>query len=296
MSEPRDGTPRLSAFSIVKNARIYDYPIDAALRSVLPLVDELLVDVGHSDDDTLDIVRAINDPRIRIFERDWGSEKDRTTSVHSEETNFVMDRCTHDWALYIQADEVLHEEDYEGLRAALREAADRPQVEGLVFDYVHFYGSPDWWLWGRAWYRREVRLVRRSSGVRSRAGAQGFKVPPGWRPVDAIPARARIFHYGYAKTLEALKARRRLWARYWSGDEEEWGQWEFTHPRELRPFTGAHPSAVRDWIVSREWPYRPEEYERPDWSYDEVRNWISDRVESATGWRMFEHRNYRLLD
>lgn len=295
MSEPSHGAPRLSAFSIVKNARIYDYPIDAALRSVLPLVDEVVVNVGRSDDETMDIVRGIDDPRIRIYERDWGSEKDRTTVVHSEETNFAMDRCSHDWALYIQADEALHDEDYGGLRAALAEATARPEVEGLVFDYVHFYGSPDWWSWGRRWYRREVRVVRRSSGVRSRAGAQGFRIPPDWRRVDAIPARARVFHYGYAKTLDALKARRRLWARYWSGDEEEWGKWEFTHPRELRPYTGTHPPAVRDWIASREWPYRPEEYDRPGWDWDEIRHLVSDRIERATGWRPIEHRNYRLL-
>jgi len=295
MSQPSDGMPRLSAFSIVKNAQIYDYPIESALRSILPLVDELIVNVGHSEDDTLDLVRGIDDPRIRIVERDWGTEKDRTTKVHSEETNFVMDLCSHDWAFYIQADEILHEDDHEGLRAALREAAARPEVEGLVFDYLHFYGSPDWWVWGRRWYRREIRIVRRSSGIRSRAGAQGFKIPPDWRRVNAIPARARIFHYWAAKSLDALKARRRLWARYWSGDEEEWGKWDFERPRGLQPFTGTHPAAIRDWIASREWPYRPEEYESPDWDYDEIRSWLSDRVESATGWRMFEHRNYRLL-
>ncbi len=295
MSESSGSTPRLSAFSIVKNARVFDYPIEAALRSVLPLVDEVLVSVGESEDDTLDIVRAIDDPRIRVFERDWGAEKDRTTNVHSEETNFVMDRCANDWALYIQADEVLHEDDYAGLRAALAEGAARPEVEGLVFDYVHFYGSPDWWTYGRRWYRREVRVVRRSSGVRSRAGAQGFRVPPQYRPVHAIPARARVFHYGYAKTLAALKARRRLWARYWSGDEEEWGKWDFTNPRELRPFEGTHPAVARAWIASREWPYRPEEYERPAWDWDEFRNWVSDRFEGVTGKRPIEHRNYRLL-
>ncbi|MDT8435675.1 MAG: glycosyltransferase [Gemmatimonadota bacterium] len=288
--------PPVSGISIVRNATLLDYPVEAALRSVLPLCDELLVNVGDSRDDTLERVRALADPRIRILERDWGEERGRTTAVHSQETNRALDLCAHDWALYIQADEVLHEDDLPAVRTALAGAARRPDVEGLVFDYLHFYGSPGWVVRGRRWYRREVRLLRRSSGARSRAGAQGFRVPPRERPVRAVSSGARVFHYGYAKSLRALRERRRLWARYQGADEEAWGQWEFERLPGLRPFDGTHPGAARDWIESRHWPFRPEDCPRPRWTLRGVRSRLSDAIERLSGRRPLEHRNYVLLE
>ena len=50
--------------------------------------------------------------------------------------------CTGDWAFYIEADEVYHEDElnkinnsYEGTHL------DNPNVEALVFDFYHFYGN-----------------------------------------------------------------------------------------------------------------------------------------------------------
>jgi len=134
----RPRLPPVSGFSIVKNATIYDYPVEVALKSVLPLVDELHVNVGVSDDDTLARVRSIDDSRIRIHETDWGDPKRRATRDLGDETNRVMEHCRHEWGLYIQADEVLHEEDEHAIRAALLKAASRPDVEGLAFEYLHF--------------------------------------------------------------------------------------------------------------------------------------------------------------
>ena len=160
-------TPPVSGVSIVRNATILDYPVEVALLSILPLVEELHVNVGLGDDDTIDRVRSLSDPRIQIHVTDWGDSSGRRLRDLADETNRVLDRCRHDWALYIQADEVLHEEDLPAVRRALRRAAGREEVEGLAFDYHHFYGSADWVWTGRASYRAEVRMVRRSSGAQS---------------------------------------------------------------------------------------------------------------------------------
>ena len=152
------------------------HPVEVALRSILPLVDELHVNVGVGDDDTIDRVRSLSDPRIQIHVTDWGDSSGRRLRDLADETNRVLERCKHDWALYIQADEVLHEEDLPAVRDALRRAIGREEVEGLAFDYHHFYGSPDWVWTGRASYRAEVRIVRRSSGAQSFSDAQGFRV------------------------------------------------------------------------------------------------------------------------
>ena len=163
--------PPVSGVSIVRNATILDYPVEVALWSILPLVEELHVNVGLGDDDTIDRVRSLGDSRIQIHVTDWGDSSGRRLRDLADETNRVLERCKHDWALYIQADEVLHEEDLPAVREALRRAAGRQDVEGLAFDYHHFYGSPDWVWTGRASYRSEVRMIR--------VVCPGFWIPAG---------------------------------------------------------------------------------------------------------------------
>jgi hypothetical protein len=291
-------TPPLSGCSIVKNATIQEYPVEVALRSALPLVDELVVDVGASEDDTLERVRrwaeAEGEGRVRILERDWGGERGRTTIVHSEETNVAMGACRHDWVLYIQADEVLHADDYAAFREALAEADRDPRVEGLLFDYLHFYGSPDWVLRGRRSYRREVRVVRRSSGIRSVSGAQGFQV--GERKPRVLPARARMFHYGYVKSLRGLTEKRKLGARYAGRDDAAVETFRLRRHGGLTRFRGEHPPAAREWIASEEWGFDPEGAPPPELTPYEIKVRISDAIERLTGRRLLEHRNYILLD
>ena len=50
---------KVSGFTLVRNAEILDFPVEASIRSILPVCDEVVVNIGKSDDRTLAIVRAI---------------------------------------------------------------------------------------------------------------------------------------------------------------------------------------------------------------------------------------------
>src|SRR5439155_12850235 len=152
------GPVRISGFTIARDAVRFDYPLAESLRSLLPLVDELIVAVGDCDDGTWELVQGIGDPRIRAFRTTW--DLDRRENVLSDETNKALDRCTGDWAVYLQADEVLHEHDLPLLRASL-ERYQHTRVEGLSFRYLHFYGSYETVQDNPLWfYRRATRAVR----------------------------------------------------------------------------------------------------------------------------------------
>ena len=62
---------KISGFTIVKNARKFNYPVRQSIESILPICDEFIVNVGDSDDDTLDIIKQIKDPKIRIIQTQW---------------------------------------------------------------------------------------------------------------------------------------------------------------------------------------------------------------------------------
>src|SRR3989475_6109136 len=97
----------VSGFAIGRNAITLDFPIVPAIRSVLEVCDEVVVNVGRSDDGTRDVVAAIADPRVRILDSEWDFTK--KNEMLSIETLKAMQACRGDWGIYIQADEVLHE-------------------------------------------------------------------------------------------------------------------------------------------------------------------------------------------
>src|SRR5204862_3950538 len=148
------GPDMLSAFTLVRNAVKIDFPIVPAIRSVLEVCDEVVVNVGKSEDETRDLVASIADPRVRILDTVWDFSKGNR--MISAETQRAMDACRGSWGIYIQADEVLHERGAHILRDMVREWDKDERGEGLLVKYLHFYGGVDGIATNRRWYPREV--------------------------------------------------------------------------------------------------------------------------------------------
>ena len=158
---------RIAGFTLVSNAVLLDFPIVPAVQSLLDLCEDVVVNVGPAEDGTLDLLGTIRDRRMRLIRGQWDARQGgRMLAV---ETNRALAEVTGDWAIYLQADEVLHEADSPLLREALADADRDPTIEGLLFDYLHFYGSFRRLATNRTWIRREVRAIRPAtpSGVAS---------------------------------------------------------------------------------------------------------------------------------
>lgn len=286
---------RVSGFTIVRNAVTLDFPVVASIRSLLPLCDEVVVNVGRSDDETLDLVQSIDDPKIRILETEW--DMTIRNRVLGDETLRAMRACRHPWGVYIQADEVLHERGAEELAAAIaRHDADR-QVEGLLVRYLHFYGDMDTIAVNRRWYRREVRAVRLDPAldIRPYQGAQGFRVGPELRKIRARLTGAEMFHYGWARPTQALKAKRETNRVIypWSREREARRPLLPWFPG-LTRFQGTHPAAAREWVDARRHDVE-RRVEPPHFEPEFLRFYASDIIERLTGARVFEFRNYTVV-
>ncbi|HNL11112.1 MAG TPA: glycosyltransferase family 2 protein, partial [Turneriella sp.] len=93
---------KVTGFSFIRNAIRYDYPIRESLLSLLPLVDEIVVAVGKSDDDTLELVKNIDPARIRIIETEWDDSLREGGRVLALETQKAYEQIDGgDWAFYI---------------------------------------------------------------------------------------------------------------------------------------------------------------------------------------------------
>lgn len=291
---------KVTGFTFVRNAIKLDYPAVEAITSILPLCDEVVVSVGNSEDGTLELIQSIRSPKIRIYESVWDDSLRAGGRVLAVETDKAMAHISADttWAFYIQADEVVHEDDYPAIRAAMEQYKDDLRVEGLLFRYVHFYGSYDYVGDSRIWYNNEIRIVRNVKDLHSYKDAQGFRI--GDRKLNVKPVNARIHHYGWVKDpktagLEKWQNTARL---YHGHDPEkikpilESQSFDYSGIDSLKRFTGTHPAVMHEHIARKNWEF---DFDISKKNFKSFRRKVLHWIEEKTGKRLFDYRNYKLL-
>lgn len=260
---------KISGLTIIRKGIYYGYPFKEAILSILPLCDEMIVNVGTSDDSTLDEVKGINDSKIKIFESEWDMSL-KGGKVLSVETNKALERCSGDWCFYIQSDEVLHEKYYDIVSASAKKYLHKKSVEGLRFRYRHFYGSYDYVQDNyRKWYIKESRIVRKGDNIVSWGDALDFRHRDGSK-INAADIDAEIYHYGWVRPPETLlKKRSDFELLYTEGKTAENKIKEFRNYDDLgnlKKFEGTHPSVMNERIINSNWNFEPHlELQKPDW-------------------------------
>jgi glycosyltransferase involved in cell wall biosynthesis len=288
---------KISGFTIIRNAVIYDYPIVEAISSILPLCDEVVVAVGNSDDDTEEMIKSINSPKIRIIRTVWDDSLREGGRVLAVETDKALAAISPDadWAFYIQGDEVIHEKFLPALRQAMELYKDNDRVEGLLLNYLHFYGSYDYVGDSRKWYRREVRIIRNIKGMHSFRDAQGFR--RNGKLLHVKPVDATMYHFGWVKPPDKQSAKQAVFNRYWHNDEwidnnvSKSDEFDYSGIDALAVFKGSHPSVMLPRIGACNWEF----------SFDPTQKKFSlparmlHFIEKKTGYRIGEYKNFRLL-
>lgn len=251
----------VSGFSIARNAVTYGYPIAAALTSIAPLVDEVVVAVGRSDDGTLELVRGLDLPNLRVIETVWDETLRRGGAILSQQTNVALAACRHPWAFYIQADEAVHERDHERIRAALDRWRDDPAVDALRFRFLHFEGTYAYVNYVR--YRKQCRIVRNNGAILSVGDAAGFGRRDG-RRLRIRHSGATIYHYGWARAPEVLRRKTLAFQKLYHDDRyvaEHYAEVPAEYLSDVDiafRYRGTHPAAMRDVIGQASWEIPPE--------------------------------------
>lgn len=286
----------VSGFTFVRNAVKFDYPVVASIRSLLPLVDELIVCLGNSEDGTEQLIRSISDAKIRIIHSVWDDSLREGGRVLAIETNKALDHVSPDadWCIYLQADEVIHEKDYPAIRSAMQQYCSDKRVEGLLFKYIHFYGSYNYIGNSRKWYRHEIRIVRNDPSIRSWKDAQGFRKNK--IPLRVKPVNASIYHYGWVKNPFHQSEKQKNFHKMWHQDEKVKLMvsdlpYDYNKIDTLALFNGSHPDVMKERVQNVDWDF---EF---DTSVKKLK--LKDRIlmgiERLTGKRLFEYKNYRLI-
>jgi len=288
---------KISGFTIIKNAVMNDYPIVEAITSILPVVDEMIVLVGKSDDDTLGLIRSIGDPKIKIHESVWDPNLRKGGAVLAVETNkaFALIDPNSTWAFYIQGDEVVHEKYHAAIKEACVQYQNDTRVEGLLFDYVHFYGTYDYVGDSRKWYNKEVRIIRNKKEITAYKDAQGFR--KGTTKIDVKPIAASVYHYGWVKSPAQMAKKIKNFSALWHSDEElneilkDNQHWDFTAYDSLEKFSGTHPAVMHPRISKQNWKIDIDTT-RKNFSFKDR---ILYNIEKLTGIRLFDFSNFKII-
>jgi hypothetical protein len=258
----------------------------------------VIVAVGKSDDNTLDIVRTI-DPKIKVVETVWDESIRKGGEVFASETNKAFQAIPpeYDWAFYIQGDEVLHEKYLPTIKKAMEDNLSNPSVEGLLFNYLHFFGSYDYIGAKYSWYRREIRVVRNRKDIFSFKDAQGFRIGDN-RKLQVKLIDAYIYHYGWVREpsalMEKIRSNIRLYRDDLPAEEKADTTTRYEYDEATEPvikFEGTHPALMSERILRKNWPFNPD----PSFRYASPKDKFKRIVAKLTGWFPGEYKNYRII-
>ena len=313
---------RISGFSMVKNATKLYYPIKASIESILPLVDEFVIAIGDCDPDdtTRKEVESIQSNKVKIIDTVWDLEKYPNGTENAHQTDIAREACSGDWLFYLQADEVVQEKYLPIIKARCEELLDDREVEGLVFDYVHFWGDYNHHQDSHGWYPNEIRIVRNLPDMHSWESAQSFRRIPdfdyvnyrqqaGTYKLKVAKVEASIYHYGWVRPPRYMQNKKKALDTIHKGEkrvgemyEKQQSDFDYGPLRLATTFSGTHPEVMSDWIANFDWGDKlrqkgPIPNNRPLFKHEKFKYRVITFLERTFlgGMSLGEFRNYTLL-
>ena len=291
---------KVSGFSFIKNAVKFDYPVKESILSILPLVHEYVIAVGNSEDNTRELISGIESDKIKIIDTVWDDtirEGGRVLAIETQKA-FSAVSVDADWAFYLQGDECIHEKDYAVIQKAMETYLNDERVEGLLFNYHHFYGDYKYVGSGKKWYRNEIRIIRNNKNIISWNDAQGFRFSDG-KKLQVKKIDASVYHYGWVKPPKISHQKALYFFTINKPDftataEELQQEFDYHNIDRLSLFTGTHPAVMTDRLKTVNWNF---EFDTLKKGYKNMKfkHKVSHFIEDITGYRIGEYKNYKLI-
>ncbi len=307
----------ISGFTFLRNASKLYYPVKESILSILPIVDEFVIALGDGDpdDNTLEMIQSIHSEKIRIIHTKWDLAGFPNGTEYARQTDIAKQHCKGDWLFYLQGDEVIHEDDLSEIQKRCSLLLNKPQVEGLLFDYLHFWGDYNHVLLSHAWYRNEIRIIRNDADIHSWRDAQSFRRIPNFDgknyrqknnsfKLKVASANARVFHYGWVRPPSYMRKKSQHHTYNYTGRpdtqlqirKEKKEQFNYGDLSNIPLFKASHPAVMKGMINRFNWQ---EELILPPSAYmkhkhEKLKNRLLSAVENnlLNGKQIFTFKNY----
>ncbi len=266
---------KISGFTFIKNAEKLYIPARESILSILTICDEFIIAVGDNDidDNTLKIIQSINSDKIKIIHTTWDINQFPKNTIFAEQTDIAKEHCTGDWLFYLQCDEAVHENDLQIIKKACVDHIDDNDVEGFLFNYLHFWGDYQHYHNSHTWYKKEIRIIRNLPAFHSWKDAQSFRKFSKWNKgsfddymnmkdgikLNVIQLNINIYHYGYVRPPELMSTKRKSSSTSYHGKDAKKiiskisTEYDYGPLQKLQTYKGSHPATMESWIGKFNW-------------------------------------------
>jgi len=151
----------ISVCFVVKNGMINGYPFWESLESCLPIADEIVISEGMSRDNTFEVLNKFKNKygdKVNIFRTEWSKFSAYSGEVIALVSEEAMKKCSYEWIYYLQADEVIHEDNVQFLKSVPTGGVGN--CNSIYFKFAHLIGSWKPLPQGGAAYSEAIRMVK----------------------------------------------------------------------------------------------------------------------------------------
>jgi glycosyltransferase involved in cell wall biosynthesis len=258
----------LSVAVACSNPDTLDFPFRECLESVLPIADEIVVLNGDHPGEPSQVQKIVTDiyreydvaHKFRLYTLPWQEHMRKNMEVLAKTA--AISQCTGDYVLLLDADELIHEDDYKYIRGALDFGHD-----AYSFGTLHFYSSYRVIKkYDDHWYDYRPKLFKNGLGIwdgpqswiednkwgadRLRTEYTADLVTWDYKPVHTFSKKLKVklFHYGYVRQSERmLDKQNKIEKRYHPDGSTQVSKWDWDlEGTEL--YTGGHPEVMHERI------------------------------------------------
>ncbi len=306
----------------MRNTDKFYYPLTESILSVLSIVDEFVIALGKGDPDdrTEEILRAIRSDKIKIIPTEWNVKEYPGGTEFAHQTDIAKQHCTGDWLIYLQSDEVIHEDYLPVIQEYCKFYLRNEKVEGFLFDYKHFFGDYDHYIVSHCWYPREIRIIRNQINIHSWGDAQSFKVMESFngkdyrqkkdtRLLNVVKIPAEIFHYGWVRPPYLMQVKSKAMDSSYHDPnkiESEYSkkssEFDYGSLHSLDVYKRTHPEVMAGFISKFNWKdklHYEKKYKanRVPMKHEKLKyriiSWIEQNL--MGGKLLFGYKNWRIL-
>lgn len=172
---------KISGILTINNAISLGYPFIEAMLSVLPIVDEFLINEGGSKDKTAFYLKKFQKTfpdKIKLFNKPH-YPGDHWEAI-DECLEFLISKIKGNWLFEIQGDELWHEKDILKIKQLIKKA-DRKGYNSIrtILHWTNFQGI-------NSYKYRTVRMLRKIKNLKSYYCGDDFRIADSGNPAEGF--------------------------------------------------------------------------------------------------------------